>query len=546
MDKLKFQLAYAEQRINCDVQPKLLAENPLHYLMDRVRQKFDEIPLEQKLQLAYQGTSTLVILDSDDACKSFLQQCIEDKRYSIFITHDNEPCRVKTLSGIDPLSQLIAMKEQQYIEMKELYLKQTKQNTNVEKTAIVIWDYENIPTKHDFSTKITSDRIKLFVKKMSPTGIYHLFYNSKILAYKRAEELQAQHGMFPHPSYLDKTKANNAGASDREMVRFMFQELWKTKNYHYVIIISGDCDFSPYVRKLKEQNPSREFILIHNANSNREYIDDKMWLDQQGKSHNVVFDSLFADITPDRYIEHEETKKNKTDTKKASLTDSTENKICLHYNIGQCKFGSECKKIHDSKLSPLEEKRLPSGQKICDHYTNGTCKYGVKCKKFHSDVYPKLQEQKICTHYITGFCKHGSDCKKTHDPYLTIAHLPILCTNCNSPHHNIRDCTLPLSHIQMPYGDPIPRCANCKASDHCFDTCNLPCRFFKQGKCDKGYMCRLQHIPFKPEEQQCPNCNDIGHILINCKEPCNYFLQNRCRVRNCPLKHIVLPASQIL
>jgi len=164
--------------------------------------------------------------------------------------------------------------------------------------CIVFWDYENVSMKSNYSTRTSSDVVTNFCKSLQSNSGFKclLSFDAKQEAYARGLELSTSKDFHVRPSYSCKKRKKHARPVQREIVTLMNDELYRIPRWDTVVVISGDSEFLPFLKSLHLDNRQRKWILIHNAQSRKDLVQDQMW------SKTIVFDHLFEGIKTDREV----------------------------------------------------------------------------------------------------------------------------------------------------------------------------------------------------------------------------------------------------
>ena len=119
---------------------------------------------------------------------------------------------------------------------------------------------------------------------------------------------------------------------------------------------------------------------------------------------------------------------------------SLKNKPCINFAQGTCKFGTNCRYLHDPSVQPdsraielYQRGELGSGVsavfKPCNAFAMGNCTFGDRCRFSHNGEPPAsaqagapsnpgfpFQQRKPCFNFQRGLCNLGDTCTYSHDP----------------------------------------------------------------------------------------------------------------------------------
>jgi hypothetical protein len=113
--------------------------------------------------------------------------------------------------------------------------------------------------------------------------------------------------------------------------------------------------------------------------------------------------------------------------------------VCKNYLAGKCRFGAECRRIHEGDIPQEEvaakpkkaraprkarEPREPkdpnadvSGE-VCNNYLAGKCRLGENCRRIHEgdvEQAPVEKIDEICNNFKEGKCRFGDNCRRQHE-----------------------------------------------------------------------------------------------------------------------------------
>ena len=160
--------------------------------------------------------------------------------------------------------------------------------------AIVFWDIENVQLRAKYTTQTNVDCIQKFTSKFASKCKIEVFLDIKEKCNSRALELCRVHGVsVVAASMKSRRRKHKADAADREMVRGMYEALFRTEKYEVVICITSDRDFLDAFRLLKQENSKRKWILVYLHASPDFTKDEQLW------DYKIRIDELFAGVTPD-------------------------------------------------------------------------------------------------------------------------------------------------------------------------------------------------------------------------------------------------------
>jgi hypothetical protein len=307
--------------------------------------------------------------------------------------------------------------EQEILVLKKLVLKPE---------IIVFWDLVSIPLKKNFSAKLIYDVLRHYVNKFSSAAEYHAFYKDHDNNFQRNRELITECKINGHS--MSSVKATNIKKKNYDFAISitMYEKLLRTTDYKYVLIITNDSIFEPLIRQLKDNDTSRQFILLHGSTYNKRFSENSMWDDHFGKSHNAEFSSLFKNIIPDRFPvekidESKESKESKGQMPPILAVSLLVDQISQ--SIDSKKSASMLNK-NDSQLNPRPKltvvlKRKPSVTIPDDEYMEQSthkknCSYESYCDNCNRKGHAIDQCEAPCRLNAIGRCHISYACKLKH------------------------------------------------------------------------------------------------------------------------------------
>jgi G3E family GTPase/ankyrin repeat protein len=108
--------------------------------------------------------------------------------------------------------------------------------------------------------------------------------------------------------------------------------------------------------------------------------------------------------------------------------------VCKNYLAGKCRFGAECRRIHEGDVAQdniVEKPKRARGAKreprdpdadvsgeVCKNYLAGKCRLGENCRRIHQGDVEQLPVEKldeVCNNFKEGNCRFGDNCRRRHE-----------------------------------------------------------------------------------------------------------------------------------
>jgi hypothetical protein len=157
--------------------------------------------------------------------------------------------------------------------------------------------------------------------------------------------------------------------------------------------------------------------------------------------------------------------------------------VCVHYQKGFCRFGSQCRQLHDVQgpaAKPGNEFGLHTGP---SHFPLLDATSTNLDTQVQAPYHPNLFTFKPCKFFEQGNCTKGPACPFPHISLDTKAHTNPFVAPFKRPLSSRVTFTSKTGDTQMAGHSVKP---------------SLPCKFFGRGECMRGAGCQFLHIPAKP------------------------------------------------
>jgi|EP01049_Picozoa_sp_SAG25_P007380 hypothetical protein len=68
------------------------------------------------------------------------------------------------------------------------------------------------------------------------------------------------------------------------------------------------------------------------------------------------------------------------------------------------------------KKAPREPREVRKTDEICQNYLAGRCRYGDQCRRIHQgDIEQKVEKiDEVCNNFLEGRCRFGDMCRRQH------------------------------------------------------------------------------------------------------------------------------------
>jgi CCCH-type zinc finger/RNA-binding, Nab2-type zinc finger len=182
-----------------------------------------------------------------------------------------------------------------------------------------------------------------------------------------------------------------------------------------------------------------------------------------------------------------------------SLAETPQRPICKYYLQNNCTRGKACTYSHQQDR-PIHSSTI-SSKVVCVHHQKGMCRFGSQCRQLHDpaehDVQgpaaklgnefglhtgPNPSTFKPCKFFEQGNCAKGPACSFPHISLDTKAHTNPFPAPFKHPHSSRVNFAAKTGDTQITH--------SMKPS--------LPCKFFGRGECMRGAGCQFLHSPEKP------------------------------------------------
>jgi hypothetical protein len=184
--------------------------------------------------------------------------------------------------------------------------------------------------------------------------------------------------------------------------------------------------------------------------------------------------------------------------------------VCVHYQKGFCRFGSQCRQLHDPAEHVVQGPAAKLGNEFGPHTGPSNLPLDATSTNFdhtqgQAPYPPNLFTFKPCKFFEQGNCAKGPACSFPHISSDTKAQTNPFAAPFKRPHSSRVTST----------GDTQMAGHSVKPS--------LPCKFFGRGECMRGAGCQFLHIPEEPSPSLLQSGlhsdlqgADVSHFFTKC------------------------------
>jgi len=171
--------------------------------------------------------------------------------------------------------------------------------------------------------------------------------------------------------------------------------------------------------------------------------------------------------------------------------------VCKYYLQNNCVRGTTCLYSHQQDCAiPLS---APSLNVVCVHYQKGSCRFGSQCRQLHLPKGdPALNQRSVvtlglgpfgpCKFFEQGNCTKGAACTFSHITSDVKVHTNPFAALFNGARYSSGHIT----HVSK----------GCDVNPHRRPLEPKPCKFFGRGECMKGAKCQFLHVSSEPPPLQ--------------------------------------------
>jgi len=208
---------------------------------------------------------------------------------------------------------------------------------------IVFWDYENISIPSGYSVKTGYQVLRSFCESRGSKVSFEVYFDAKQPCYQPALKLESEPNVRILTPYLHQRKKKRENATDFELGRGLYERLFRVgettdQYFSTVVVITGDADLQSLLKQVKEADPKRRWILLHNLQAKESFVKDSTW------NETFLFSKLFEGVKRDKPTT---LNPNATSWTFPKVSPELKREPCRYFrSAAGCPFGNSCEYSH--------------------------------------------------------------------------------------------------------------------------------------------------------------------------------------------------------